>query len=44
MVQFDTDFEYDTWFNKRCGERIVEGYFGYEVKEVIKDGESRSII
>lgn len=34
---FNTDFEYEEWVDKAQGKRILDDYFGEEIK---KDGRS----
>ena len=36
---FNTDFEYDEWFEKKQEEKILDEYFGKEVRE---DGDGKS--
>jgi len=43
MVQFDTDFEYDEWFEGKQQERVREDCFGMKKREVLRDGESEII-
>jgi len=37
--RFDTDFEYDEWYDKQRHKELLDGYFGEEVKEVKGDEE-----
>jgi len=30
--KFDTDFEYDTWFEREQERELLEGYFGDSIK------------
>lgn len=30
--KFDTDFEYDSWVDRKQQEKVLEGYFGEEIK------------
>jgi len=30
--KFDTDFEYDTWFEREQQRELLEGYFGESIK------------
>lgn len=32
-MQFDTDFEYDEWFEKKQEDKLLDQYFGIEIKE-----------
>lgn len=39
-MKFNTDFEYDEWFEQKQGEQILENYFGREVSKEDGRGES----
>lgn len=40
-MKFDTDFEYDTWYDKKRDEQILRDCYG-EVKEEKEDGVIQS--
>lgn len=37
-MKFNTDFEYDEWFDVLTNKDIVDDYFGREIKMEVEDG------
>ena len=41
-MKFNTDFEYDEWFDKADNERVRDEYFGKEIKQEVENGRGEN--